>query len=127
MSVISTPGVNFINIKSTNFSYKCRVVATFSSYMHVEKRCSYKKFVCKMLMRLTTCAFAFCIKRVTRPPKIRGRIYERTLRKGKERYDAKHNKNKCLFSFFIFLRVEIYYFQTFIFCNLRFSIRNTFD
>jgi len=37
--------VNFINVKRTNFLYKCRVLAAFSSYMYVEKRRSYEKFV----------------------------------------------------------------------------------
>jgi len=48
-----TQVANFINVKRTNFSYKCRVLAAFSCYMYVEKRRSYKKFVRKMLMKLT--------------------------------------------------------------------------
>jgi hypothetical protein len=51
--VKSIPEVNFINIKRTNFSYKCHVLEAFSSYMYVEKRHLYEKFVCKMLMKLT--------------------------------------------------------------------------
>ncbi len=46
-----SPALNFINIKRTNFSYKCCVLAAFSSYMYVEKQRSYKKFVSKMLMK----------------------------------------------------------------------------
>ncbi len=49
----SQPGVNFINIKRTNFSYKRRVLAAFSSYMYIEKWRSYEKFVRKMMMKLT--------------------------------------------------------------------------
>ncbi len=45
--------VNYINVKCTNFSYKCCVLAAFSSYMYKEKQRSYKKFVRKMLMKLT--------------------------------------------------------------------------
>jgi len=30
-----------------------RTNVVFSSYLYVEKRCSYEKFVCKMLMKLT--------------------------------------------------------------------------
>jgi len=41
------PIVNFINVKRTNFS------EAFSSYIHVDKRLSYKKLVRKMLMKLT--------------------------------------------------------------------------
>jgi len=48
-----TSVVNFINFKCTNFLYKRRVSAAFSSYMYVEKQCSYEKFVHKMLMKLT--------------------------------------------------------------------------
>jgi len=47
------PAVNFINVKRTNFSYERCVLAAFSSYMYIEKRHSYKKFVRKMLMKLT--------------------------------------------------------------------------
>jgi len=49
-----TAGVNFINVKCTHFSYKCRVSAAFSSYMYNEKRRSYEKFVHLMWMKLTT-------------------------------------------------------------------------
>jgi len=52
MLVKLAPAVNFINVKRTNFSYECRISAAFSSYMYTEKRRSYKKFVCKMLMKL---------------------------------------------------------------------------
>ncbi len=48
-----SPRVNFINDIHTNFSYERRVSADFSSYMYVEKWCLYKKFVRKMLMKLT--------------------------------------------------------------------------
>jgi len=48
-----TSGVNFINVKRTNFLYECRVLAAFSSYMYVEKRHLYEKLVRKMLMKLT--------------------------------------------------------------------------
>jgi len=49
-------GVNFINILRTNFSYERRF-GSFS-YVHVTreklpKQCSFEKFVCKMLMKLT--------------------------------------------------------------------------
>jgi len=52
-----TPGVNFINIIHTNFLYKCHFGSFL--YLHVTreelpKQCSYKKFVRKMLMKLTT-------------------------------------------------------------------------
>jgi len=43
--------VNFINVKRTNFLYKRRISAAFSSCMYVEKQHSYKKFVRKMLMK----------------------------------------------------------------------------
>jgi len=46
--------VNFINDKRTNFLYEHHVLAAFSSYMYVEKWRSYEKFVCKMLIKLTT-------------------------------------------------------------------------
>jgi len=51
------PGVNFINILLTNFSYKGHFGSFF--YVHVTreklpKRHSYEKFVRKMLMKLTT-------------------------------------------------------------------------
>jgi len=51
------PGVNFINVKRTNFSYECRFGSFY--YIHVtreklpEQR-SYKKFVRLTLMKLTT-------------------------------------------------------------------------
>ncbi len=45
--------VNFINVKRTNFSYEDCVSAAFSSYMYVEKRRSYVKFVRLKLMKLT--------------------------------------------------------------------------
>jgi len=50
------PGVNFINILRTNFSYECRFGSFF--YLHVTrkklpKQRSYEKFVSKMLMKLT--------------------------------------------------------------------------
>ncbi len=44
-----TPGVNFINIIHTNFSYKCH----FSSYVLALLKNSYEKRVCIMLMKLT--------------------------------------------------------------------------
>jgi len=47
-------GVNFINIKCTKNSYECRISASFSSYMYVEKWRSYEIFVCITLMKLTT-------------------------------------------------------------------------
>jgi hypothetical protein len=47
------PVVNFINVKHTNFLYERRILAAFSSYMYVEKPRLYKKFVRKMLMKLT--------------------------------------------------------------------------
>jgi len=46
-------GVNFINVKRTNFFYERRVSAAFSSYMYVEKRRLYEKFVRLTLMKLT--------------------------------------------------------------------------
>jgi len=46
-------GVNFINILRTNFLYELHISAAFSSYMYVEKRRSYEKFVRIMLMKLT--------------------------------------------------------------------------
>jgi len=50
-------GVNFINILRTNVSYECRFHSFF--YVHVTreklpKQRLYKKFVQKMLMKLTT-------------------------------------------------------------------------
>ncbi len=53
-------GVNFINILRTNFSYEHCFGSFF--YVHVTreklpKQCSYKKFVRKMLMKLTTGRF----------------------------------------------------------------------
>jgi len=47
------PAVNFINIKRTNFSYEHHISAAFSSYMYIEKWRSHKKFVRKMLIKLT--------------------------------------------------------------------------
>jgi hypothetical protein len=51
------PGVNFINNLRTKFSYERR----FFTYMHLEKSCqndvSYKKFVRKLLMKLTAGAY----------------------------------------------------------------------
>jgi len=38
-------GLNFINIKCTNFLYETSFRQLFSSDMYVEKRRSYKKFV----------------------------------------------------------------------------------
>ncbi len=49
-----TPGVNFINVKSANFSYKHRFGSFFSSCMYVEKRCSYEKFVRKNVDEIDT-------------------------------------------------------------------------
>jgi len=46
-------GVNFINVKRTRFSYKMLFWQLFSSYMYIKKRRSYKKFVRKILMKLT--------------------------------------------------------------------------
>jgi len=43
--------VNFINVKRTNFSYEHRISAASSSYMYVEKRRSYEKFVRLTLMK----------------------------------------------------------------------------
>ncbi len=56
------PGVNFINILCTHFLYERHFGSFF--YVHVirEKlpiQCSYEKFVCKMLMKLTTAHFLF--------------------------------------------------------------------
>ena len=52
--VIHRPSsVNFINVKRTNFSYEHCFGSFFSSYMYIEKWHSYKKFVRKMLMKLT--------------------------------------------------------------------------
>jgi len=48
-----TPAINFINIKCMNFSFKRCISAAFSSYMYVEKRCSYEKCRCFTLMKLT--------------------------------------------------------------------------
>ncbi len=50
------PVVNFINILRTNFMYESLFGSFF--YLHVTreklpKRCSYLKFVCKMLIKLT--------------------------------------------------------------------------
>ncbi len=45
--------VNFINVKRTIFLYERCVLAAFSSYMYIEKRRWYEKFVRKMLMKLT--------------------------------------------------------------------------
>jgi len=49
----STLDVNFINVKSTNFSYEMSFWQLFSSDMYVKKRCSYEKFVRLKLMELT--------------------------------------------------------------------------
>ncbi len=51
-----SPGVNFINIKHTNFSYECRFGSFY--YVHVTRKKlpkwhSYKKFARLMLMKLT--------------------------------------------------------------------------
>ncbi len=43
-------GVNFINVLRTNFSYKRH----FSSYILALSKNAYKKFVDKMLMKLTS-------------------------------------------------------------------------
>jgi len=48
-----SPSVNLINVKRANFSYKCCILAAFSSYIYIKKRCLYEKFVHKMLMKLT--------------------------------------------------------------------------
>jgi len=52
----ASSGVNFINILHTNFLYKLRIGSFF--YLHVTreklpKQRAYKKFVRKMLMKLT--------------------------------------------------------------------------
>jgi len=47
--MISTPVVNFINVKCANFTYK----SLFSSYVLALNELSYEKFVRKMLMKLT--------------------------------------------------------------------------
>jgi hypothetical protein len=52
-----TTVVNFINVKRTIFLYERRILAAFSSYIYVEKRRSYKKFVRKMLIKLTTAVY----------------------------------------------------------------------
>ncbi len=53
----STPAVNFINVKHSNFSYEHCFGSFFSSYMYVVKELpkqhSYEKFVCLPLMKLT--------------------------------------------------------------------------
>jgi len=49
MLVKLTPGVDFINILRTNFSYERR----FSSYVLALSKNSYEKFVPKTLMKLT--------------------------------------------------------------------------
>jgi len=46
-------GVNFINVKRANFSYKCWFWQLFSSYMYVPKQRLYEKFVRLTLMKLT--------------------------------------------------------------------------
>jgi len=48
-----TTGVNFINIKCANFSYKTFFGQLFSSYMYIKKRRLYKKFAHLTLMKLT--------------------------------------------------------------------------
>ncbi len=52
------PGVNFINILRMNFLYECRFGSFLYITMYIEKKlqkhCLYEKFVCKMLMKLTT-------------------------------------------------------------------------
>jgi len=57
-------GVNFINIKRTNFLYNCRVSAAFSSYMYVEKQRSYEKFVRLSLMKFTTAWFKKLLRQI---------------------------------------------------------------
>jgi len=52
--IFNRAGVNFINILRARFSYEHHVSAAFYSYMYVEKRRSYKKFVRIMLKKLTT-------------------------------------------------------------------------
>ena len=50
------PGVNFINIKHTNFSYKRRFGSFYYAHVTREKlpkRHSYEKFVRILLMKLT--------------------------------------------------------------------------
>ena len=55
MLVKLTPAINFINV--TNFLYERHVLAAFSTYMYVEKRRLYEKFVRKMLVKLTPESF----------------------------------------------------------------------
>jgi len=60
------PGVNSINILCTKFSYERRFGSFF--YVHVTreklpKQCSYKKFVRKMLMKLTTAGYKIEVER----------------------------------------------------------------
>ena len=46
--VILTSGVNFINVKRTNFSYKCHFGSFYNVHVTIEKLlkwCSYKNFV----------------------------------------------------------------------------------
>jgi len=50
MLVKLTTGVNFINVKHTNFSYELR----FSSYVLALSKNLYEKFARKMLVKLTT-------------------------------------------------------------------------
>jgi len=61
-------GVNFINILRERFSYKHHLLAAFYSYMYVEKRRLYEKFVRIMLKKLTT---EWCVAHVV--------VYGRTL------------------------------------------------
>ncbi len=54
MSTDSTAGVNFINVKRTNFSYECR----FSSYILALAKKSFEKLAHLTLVKLTP-AFDF--------------------------------------------------------------------
>jgi hypothetical protein len=63
------PGVNFINVKCTNFLYERRFGSFY--YVHVTrkklpKQRSYKKFACLRLMKLTAVFAIECLLSVSR-------------------------------------------------------------
>jgi hypothetical protein len=82
-TTVCGPLVNFINVKRTNFLYERHISAAFSSYMYVEKRCSYEKFVHKMLMKLTPRVnFTIIFARLFRANKLRSFFGNRRMANG---------------------------------------------
>jgi len=48
LTVTEPPGVNFINVKCTNFLYECHFGSFFSSYMYVVKaaKMTFVRVIC---------------------------------------------------------------------------------